>query len=504
MNNKARLLIVDDEPKNIHLLSNVFADDYHISVAISGEQALGLLDKPNDIELILLDVMMPQMDGHAVFAKLRENPATAHIPVVFVTARTDTDSEILGLKAGAVDYIHKPIHVGIARIRVQQQLELARQRTHLQQLLRERTLEQKRLNNIIEGTRSGTWEWEVASDRLFINHHFALMLGYGPQDLAFFTMAHWKSMLHPDDVALCTQTLADHLRDATQPHSMTVRVRHKEGHWVWVQSRGSRMMDDTSQAVRVFGTQTDITALVQARLADEANRAKTEFLSRMSHELRTPLNAILGFGQLMSMGGELSTVQADHLTEITNAGRHLLGLVNEVLDLSQIEAGRMRVHMQGVTLRPLVLKSTHLLEPLAKAGKVSLLIDITPDLVVHADPKRLEQVLVNLVSNAIKYNHEDGWVKVMARRDPNDQVRISVVDNGRGITTADQALIFKAFERGSAENTGVQGSGLGLSLTKKFLELMQGEIGFESTPKQGSTFWFTLGHGPSASAKHER
>lgn len=311
-------------------------------------------------------------------------------------------------------------------------------------------------------------------------------------------------MLHPDDVALCTQTLADHLRDATQPHSMTVRVRHKEGHWVWVQSRGSRMMDDTSQAVRVFGTQTDITALVQARLADEANRAKTEFLSRMSHELRTPLNAILGFGQLMSMGGELSTVQADHLTEITNAGRHLLGLVNEVLDLSQIEAGRMRVHMQGVTLRPLVLKSTHLLEPLAKAGKVSLLIDITPDLVVHADPKRLEQVLVNLVSNAIKYNHEDGWVKVMARRDPDDQVRISVMDNGRGITTADQALIFKAFERGSAESTGVQGSGLGLSLTKKFLELMQGEIGFESVPNQGSTFWFTLGHGPSASAKHER
>jgi signal transduction histidine kinase len=157
-----------------------------------------------------------------------------------------------------------------------------------------------------------------------------------------------------------------------------------------------------------------------------------------------------------------------------------------------------------VSLRPLVLKSTHLLEPLAQAGKVSLLIDITPDLVVHADPKRLEQVLVNLVSNAIKYNREDGWVKVMARRDPNDQVRISVSDNGRGISPADQALIFKPFERGSAENTGVPGTGLGLSLTKKFVELMQGEIGFDSVPQQGSTFWFMLSHGPSGSAKRER
>ena len=495
MNSKARILIVDDEPNNISLMSNVFADDYHISVAISGEQALNLLHKPNDIELILLDVMMPQMDGFEVFTRLRENPATEHIPVVFVTARTDNDSEILGLKAGAVDYIHKPIQVGIARIRVQQQLELSRQRIQLQQLLRERTLEQKRLNNIIEGTRSGTWEWEVASDRLFINHHFALMLGYGPQDLAFFTMAHWKSMVHEDDLPQCNQTLNDHVRDATQPHSMTVRVRHKEGHWVWVQSRGSRMVDDASQAVRVFGTQTDISALVQARLADAANRAKTEFLSRMSHEFRTPLNAILGFGQLLSMGGDLSPVQADHLGEISNAGRHLLGLVNEVLDLSQIEAGRMQMHMQGVLLRPLVLKSTHLLEPLAKAGKVSLLIDITPDLLVHADPKRLEQVLVNLVSNAIKYNREDGWVRVTARREPNGRVRISVVDNGRGISTADQGLIFKAFERGSAENTSVQGHGLGLSLTKKFVELMQGQIGFESVAHQGSTFWLTLDNG---------
>lgn len=492
MSTKPRLLIVDDEPKNISLLSNVFDEDYNISVATSGQQALHLLTKPHDIELILLDVMMPGMDGHAVFEQLRANPATADIPVVFVTARTDTDSEIQGLKAGAVDYIHKPIHVGIARIRVHQQLQLSRQKKQVQQLLRERTLEQRRLNNIIEGTRSGTWEWEVTSDRLFINHHYAMMLGYGPQDLAYFTLSQWRQMLHPEDSQAWTAVQSQLLRDATQPHEVTVRVRHKDGHWVWAQVRGSRIPDETSQAVRVFGTQTDVSSLVHARLADEANRAKTQFLSRMSHELRTPLNAILGYGQLISCDQRLHPDLAGHLTEIVQAGKHLLGLVNEALDLSQIESGAVRLQPQRLGLHPLVDKSTKLLLPLAKSAGVQLLTDIHPQLTVHADPKRLEQVLMNLISNAIKYNKPNGWVKVSAQNEPKDRVRIAVSDGGLGISPEDQRVLFQAFERGSAERTQVTGTGLGLSISKQFIELMQGEIGVNSEYGKGSTFWVRL------------
>ena len=492
MNTKPRLLIVDDEPKNISLLSNVFDEDYQISVATSGQQALNLLAKPHDIELILLDVMMPGMDGHAVFERLRTNPATADIPVVFVTARTDTDSEIQGLKAGAVDYIHKPIHVGIARIRVHQQLQLSRQKKQVEQLLRERTLEQRRLNNIIEGTRSGTWEWEVTSDRLFINHHFAMMLGYGPQDLAYFTLTQWRQMLHPDDSAHWVEVQNQLLRDATQPHEVTVRLRHKEGHWVWVQVRGSRIADQTNQAVRVFGTQADVSALVNARLADEANRAKTQFLSRMSHELRTPLNAILGYSQLVGFDERLHADLAGHMTEITQAGKHLLVLVNEALDLSQIEAGAIRLQLQRLGLHTLVDKSTRLLLPLAKSAGIRLLTDVNPTLTVHADPKRLEQVLMNLISNAIKYNKPNGWVKVSAQPEPKDRVRIAVSDGGLGINTEDQRVLFQAFERGSAEGSQVNGTGLGLSISKQFVELMHGEIGMSSELGKGSTFWVRL------------
>jgi signal transduction histidine kinase len=255
------------------------------------------------------------------------------------------------------------------------------------------------------------------------------------------------------------------------------------------------MDDTTSQAVRVFGTQADMSALVQAKVADAANRAKSEFLSRMSHELRTPLNAILGFGKLMSLDEGLTASQLDYLNEILQAGRHLLGLVNEVLDLHQIEAGRMTVEVKDLLLAPLAQDNVDLLEPLALAAGVSLHMNIAPDTVVRADPKRLSQVLINLVSNAVKYNREGGFVRLESAHLADGRVQITVVDNGLGISDTAQAMIFQPFERGDADDTPVQGTGLGLTLTRKLVDLMDGEIGFESQDGQGSRFWVVLNAG---------
>lgn len=240
--------------------------------------------------------------------------------------------------------------------------------------------------------------------------------------------------------------------------------------------------------------------------ADRANRAKSEFLSRMSHELRTPLNAILGFAQILEMSLEKPKEQ-ECLTQILKGGRHLLSLVNEVLDIAGIEAGRLNMSPEAVEVGQVIGEALELGRPLAAARRIAFQIDGAHLQVEHvmADKQRLKQVLLNLVANAIKYNRIAGTVTVSCSEVPPDRLRISVADTGPGIPHAMQARLFRPFERlGTPELGDTEGTGLGLALSKGLVELMGGRIGVESAIGEGSTFWVELPRTIGPVARHAR
>jgi signal transduction histidine kinase/CheY-like chemotaxis protein len=217
-----------------------------------------------------------------------------------------------------------------------------------------------------------------------------------------------------------------------------------------------------------------------------ADAAKSEFLSRMSHELRTPLNAVLGFGQLLEMD-ELTAEQRDGVVQILKAGKHLLELINEVLDLARIESGRLSLSPEPTAVRDLIGEAVSLIGPLADSAQIDLHLEVE-DATVLADRQRLKQVLLNLLSNAVKYNRAGGSVWISSHPVAGERACITVVDTGPGIAAASLERLFEPFERLGAEETGVEGSGLGLSLTKRLVEAMGGTIEVDSEPDRGSTF----------------
>lgn len=232
-------------------------------------------------------------------------------------------------------------------------------------------------------------------------------------------------------------------------------------------------------------------SLLEARLAAEkANRAKSEFLSRMSHELRTPLNAVLGFGQLLELDG-LTPDQAENVGQITKGGAHLLDLINEILDISQIESGHMSMSPEAVLVTDVVDSAISLLRPLAEERGVHLIggSDLGCHQYIFADRQRLKQILLNLVGNGIKYNRQGGSVSISCFQPVRGTLRIQVTDTGPGIAADQFHLLFQPFERLGAEQTSVPGTGVGLALSRGLAETMGGKLDVESTPGRGSTFW---------------
>lgn len=249
----------------------------------------------------------------------------------------------------------------------------------------------------------------------------------------------------------------------------------------------------------IFSLEKILTAPIKA---ERANRAKSEFLTHMSHELRTPLNAILGFAQLLELDKNktLEPKQRESVGQIQTAGNHLLELINEVLDLTRIEAGALNVFMENTDVSRLLKKLLPVVETLAEKKNVKIhnhLSDTGP-LYVTADPTRLKQALINLVTNAIKYNHDGGQIFIKSETTDKSRILIHVIDTGPGIESDKQQFIFDPFERLGAENSGVEGTGIGLTITKKLIGLMGGSLSMKSEMGKGSCFTIELSAGKTS------
>lgn len=309
------------------------------------------------------------------------------------------------------------------------------------------------------------------------------------------------------DELIATPEQAEEFRSTLQRIEQTGEVvgpaewhlRHRDGSLRIVSSTSFQLEGSASPVFVCMDF--DVTAqkrieadLVKAKeLAESANRAKSAFLAAMSHELRTPLNAISGFAQLLQIGlsEPLSPAQQEAVGHILGSSQHLLELINEVLDLARIEAGHIHISVESLQVQPLIEEVIALSRPEAKARDIALQQACAGEVRAVGDASRTRQILLNLVSNAIKYNRHGGSVTVICS-EVDGHVRVTVVDSGRGIREEQRGLVFQPFQRLGVEEGAVEGTGIGLVVCKRLVEAMRGRIGFESTFGVGSRFWFEL------------
>jgi PAS domain S-box-containing protein len=333
---------------------------------------------------------------------------------------------------------------------------------------------------------------------LYVSPGFRKLTGRDPAELTS-RPAVLQELVHPEDRERVLSEFRISSPDK-QSASTEFRIVRVDGDVRWVRSFTTPVPNPHGQPERVVTVTEDITDRVQAAqslreaetAARAANEAKNDFLSRMSHELRTPLNAVLGFGQLLEIQLKDSD-QADSVRHIVRAGRHLLDLINEVLDITRIEARELSVSLESVPVAAIVDETSLLMRPLADAANVTLVVSGGPiGLYAMADRQRLRQILLNLISNAIKYNLDGGGVWLSWSAEAGQWTSITVRDDGRGIAADMHDRLFTPFDRLGAESSGVEGTGVGLTVTRRLAELMNGSVSFQSEPGQGSSFTVTL------------
>jgi len=326
------------------------------------------------------------------------------------------------------------------------------------------------------------------------------ILGYTPEEF----LAHYIKYMtdHPEnEKAIYHSELG--LKGIRQPRFLT-QYFHKDGKRVWFEVSEFPVFDEQGNVVSVEGIAYDVTdrieleeQLTQAKEeAERANKAKSQFLARMSHELRTPLNAIIGFSQVMvrNKAEPITESQGSDIQNIIISGKHLLKLINEVLDLSHIESGTLDLSMEPVNICCLIKEVFDLIEPLSRQSGVTVTNEFNEcdDLYILADQFRLKQVLLNLVSNAIKYTLESGSIALSFEEQGDGEICIRVTDTGLGIPKEMQASLFQPFFRLHEEEIQREGTGIGLAISKDLIELMNGRIGYTSQAGRGSCFYIEL------------
>jgi len=415
--------------------------------------------------------------------------------------------------------IKKPFKDGRGKNRV---LVIAHDITDIRQVGERIAESERRLQGVLEATREGVWDWQVPSGRVVHNDQWYQLLGYAPGEIAE-TVDAFSSLIHPDDKGAVFARLDAAMRGETDAYYSEHRLLCKDDRPIWVQDRGRIVERDAAGApLRVLGSVSDITIrktseaelklyrnhledlvaqrtseLEEAtRAAESASIAKSAFLANMSHEIRTPLSAITGMAYLVRRLG-VSERQAEQLDKLEQAGDHLLEIINAILDLSKIEAGKFELEERPIQVEELIGTVRAMIHERATAQRLRLVIesDAFPDTYL-GDGTRIRQALLNYAANAVKFT-ERGTITLRAlltREDTSTAtLRFEVEDTGIGIEPDTLARLFCAFEQADTSTTRAYGgTGLGLAITRKIAEMMGGSVGVTSTPGRGSCFWFEV------------
>lgn len=348
----------------------------------------------------------------------------------------------------------------------------------------------------VEGGGQGVWDWDAEKRGLYFSDAWKAIVGHAGNEVGS-QVKEWLCRVHPEDLPQAKSKLAAHLRGETPVYAVEHRMRHKHGHDVWVLNSGKVVRrTKNGRAQRMVGTMIDVTSqrhaessLRDKRAAELANVAKSEFLSRMSHEMRTPLNAVIGFTQLLlsRQDGPDAEEVRDYAEHVLRAGEHLLALTNDVLDLQHVEEGRVGLDTVDVPLDGMVTQVIGLLEGAALERGVRFDNHVPADVEVRADERRLRQVLMNIASNAVKFNRPAGMVRWSI--EPNSdatRVRLSVEDTGSGLKPAQLDRLFQPFERLGKETSAIEGTGLGLIIARSLTVAMGGSLHVASSAGVGT------------------
>jgi PAS domain S-box-containing protein len=432
-------------------------------------------------------------------AGLEQHPAASlegHQPLDFVTVHRCKDGGLMDVE----------VRSRVVEVRGRKYFAaLWRNVTESLRSRRELQTSYDRLRMAAEAAELGIWIWAFADDRVSWDDRMFEIYGV-PKDTDPSKVNYqlWRSSLHPEDREQAVEQLKAAVSGAGR-FNPVFRIVRPDGAVRYVQAMALIERDASGAAVQMVGTNQDVTAqreleirLREARIAAEAaSRAKSEFVSNMSHEIRTPMNAVIGLSQLL-LDTRLDDVQRDYVGKIQNSSKALLGILNDILDYSKIEAGRMAIESVDFDPEAVLGTAIDLFSVMAESKGLELFLEVPPDLPhrLRGDPLRLGQVLNNLVGNAVKFT-ERGEIHVKLERveqaGGDMALRMSVRDTGIGMSAGQRAQLFQSFSQADATTTRrYGGTGLGLAISKNLVELMGGEIGVDSETGRGSTFWFTV------------
>lgn len=521
---KNRILIVDDEKSNLLYLNSLLGPEHTLYMARNGAEAISRAREYSP-DLILLDIIMPDMDGYEVLSELKKHEITRDIPVIFITGLSGSEEETKGLGMGADDYIAKPFNEAIVKLRVKNQLKIVNQMRILDRQLKQQLLvtsvSQKFLTDVYAGSlftgilgmigefmdiaRILLYEATVGSGAMiclseWINPKSSLETKAGCE-LALPEST--RSALH--DLAAGEKDLwAEHGCDIMTPifnkgkmQALLYFSKECDGR-DWSESEIQLAILVSSIFSVAFERDAMAQLIIQKELAEKSSRAKSEFLSRMSHEMRTPMNAILGMTNLARNTTDPAR-RNEYLEKSAAAARNLLLLIEDVLDIADLSDGKFKLGCDDIRfqamLQSILKQSNHMFE----SKRQTLSADIDPAIpeTLIGDEMRLVQVIDKLLSNACKFTPEHGSINVKARvigsENNRADIQVDITDDGIGIPADMLDMIFAPFEQADGGiDRKYGGTGLGLPLAKSIVEMMSGTIGVKSEPGAGSTFSFTF------------